>query len=245
MTPALTQILIRDREGEEWHLLGENKTRVIFERGVFFVRASIDHFSQSCLARTVQTYAAWDEHVVTWPTNHPGEREIEFVNATDMPLVFLVLPTTWSNRAIREVAAGIAVEGCEAKFAVSRASEQGLLEDATDPQVFQVPRRCVDGVPRAGEVCPFETCSLPERIGSQAKVALITIDDTAVAVWYYRIVNHRTRVTVLPGQFSNGMVPTLGRHDRRELTQDCLLNIALMALVRGLQWPGKRGSPVT
>lgn len=212
---------------------------------MFFVRASIDHFSQGCLAKTIQPESAYHEETAIWPFR-PGKRELEFVNTTDRPLVFLVMPTSWSNKATHAVAMGLAWEGLEAHVAISRAIEQSILAEATHPQILQVPCNKRKGDPRAGQICPYATCRLAKSTGNEARVALITADSQTVAVWDYRIVRHKTRLAILPGQFSEGMIPILGEHKRDELAKGalCLMDVALMATVKGLRL-SKTHAPVS
>ena len=189
--------------------------------------------------------SAYEDLFVTWP-RRPGKKELDFVNATDRALIILVLPTTWSNKAVQSVAAGVAMEHLGAHVAISNAVEQSILEEATQPQVFQVPCSRQNEPLQPGQKCPSSSCRLADSTGYEARVALITTEDNTVAVWNYRIVGHKTRVVILPGQFSEGMVPTLGRHTCDDLVQGsmCIMNIALMALAKSLQRNG-RNAPVS
>ena len=177
--------------------------KVLYEEGVFFIRASIDHFSQGCLAKNINPHSSIHIETVTWP-KRPGRKEIEFVNATRRALTFLVLPTTWSQKAIQSVATGVAVEGLSANMAISRVVEQAILGAATDPQIFQIPALKPNKLAIAGQECPYETCRLTNNTGSEARVVLITVEDRTVSVWNYRNVGCRTRVAILPGQFKTG-----------------------------------------
>lgn len=203
---------------------------------MFFVRASVNHFSRWCLARSINLESAYEDQIVTWPWR-PGRKELEFVNATDRTLTFLVLPTTWSNKAVVAIATGLTVEKVGAHLAIEKAVEQSILEEATHPQVFQVPCTKKERPLRAGEMCPSSSCRLANSTGNQARAALITMDGSSVAVWNYRIIHHRTRVVILPGQFSDGMFPTLGRHKLVDLEQGsiCFMDIALTAMAKSLQ----------
>lgn len=203
---------------------------------MFFLRTSVSHFSQWCLGRSINPQSPYDDQVVTWP-RRPGRKEMEFVNATDRTLLFLVLPTTWTNGAVNSIATGLNVENMGMHLAISKAIEQSILEEATQPQVFQVKCPDMKGPLRAGQMCPTCTCWLSESTGYEARVAMMTIDGPFVAVWNYRIIRHRTRVVVLPGQFSDGMIPLLGRHKYDDLGQGsmCPLNIALAAMAKSFQ----------
>ena len=211
------------------------------------MRARIDHFSQGCLAKKIQLENAIHEELVTWPSWAPPKKnQLGFVNVTNKPLIFLVLPTSWSNQAILSVAMGLAFEGLEASVAISKAVQKSILSEATHPQVLQVPCTQKKGSPKVGQVFPSATCTLPKVTGSEARVALITANSDTVEVWDYRIVQHRTWVWVLPGQFSEGMIPLLGRHHRRELAREefCLMNVALVATAKGLQ-PANENVPIS
>lgn len=211
---------------------------------MFFVRAKIDHFSQGCLAKRISLESARYEEVA-WLGWRPHKKQVEFVNATDRPLIFLVLPTTWSNSTIKSVGISIAY-GVELESAISRASENSILHEATDPQLLQIPgsSTAVTGL-RAGQACPFTICTLPKKTGAEARVALITADHKTVRVWDYRVVKHRTRMVVLPRQFSGGMVPLFGTYNRDELPKKVsLTSIVLVAIAKDLQAYGQR-SPVS
>lgn len=239
----------REEAGTPWKPVGEDNTDVLHECGIFFMRARVDHFSQWCLVKKIQLENAIYEHLVTWPSwAPPRKRQVGFVNVTDRPLILLVLPTSWSNRAIVSVATGVAFEGLEANVAISRAVQQSILTEATQPQVLQVPCTQRQGDPRVGQDFPHSVCSLPKVTGTDARVALITANADTVDVWDYRIVQQRTWVWVLPGQFSAGMLPLLGTHRRNDLTRGamCLMNIALMATAKGLQpTAGAPGSTIS
>lgn len=202
------------------------------------MRAQVDHFSQRCLAKKIQLESAIHEEPVTWPSwAPPKKKQLGFVNATDRPLIFLVLPTSWSKQAILSVAMGVGFEGVEASVAISRAVEQSILTEATQPQVLQVPCTKSKGGPKVGQPFPIAMCNLPRVTGGDARVALISANNETVDVWDYRIVQQRTWVWVLPGQFSEGMLPLLGTHRRQDLALEgmCLMNVALMATAKGLQ----------
>ena len=125
---------------------------VLYEEGVFFIRASIDHFSQGCLAKKINPHSSIHVETVTWP-KRPGRKEIEFVNATTRALMFLVLPTSWSQKAIQSVEMGVEVEGFSVNLAISRVVSQGILEEATDPQLFQIPALELNEPLKAGQMC--------------------------------------------------------------------------------------------
>lgn len=214
---------------------------------MFFIRARIDHFSKWCLVKKIQLENAIYENPVTWPSwAPPTKRQLGFVNATSRPLIFLVLPTSWTHQAILSVATGVAIEGLEVNVAVSKAAAQSILPEATHPQVLQVPCTKREGDPRVGQSFPYRMCNLPKVTGSDARVALITTDSDRVQVWDYQIFQQRTWVWVLPGQFSEGMVPLLGTHVRDDLAPGatCLLNVALMATAKGLE-PIRSTAPIS
>lgn len=184
---------------------------MVSDGGVLYMRAEVHHFSKGCLAKNILADNAIEiERVTLGP---PSNRQVEFINATRKALTFLVLPTSWEYNAIKSFAVGLGVEGiAEANASVHRAINQGVLKETTAPQVLQVPPRCSPGDPRGGEKCPSDMCDLREKGGDEATVALVTVEDGTVSVWFTRNVKHKTRLMVLPGQFSETMVPLLGRH---------------------------------
>lgn len=194
------QVLWRAESHVEWKLLGDDKVTVVHEDGKFFFRASIDHFSQGCLAKNVDMNSPYYEEVESSWFRTPKKRQVEFMNATERTLVFLVLPTSSSISGIRSVKAALAAYGAGMNVEVRKAFEKRLFPAATDAQVLQLP-----GWSSQDEPLPHITCSFSSRTGCEARVMLITTDDSTVHVWDSRIVKGRTRVTVLPGQFSNGM----------------------------------------
>lgn len=210
---------------------------------MFFFRAKIDHFSQGCLAKRISLESAGYEEVA-WLGWRPHRKEVEFINATDRPLIFLVLPTSWSHSKINRVAITIA---SKLKGELSKSGEKAILHEAMDPQLFQIPcsSKAAAGL-KAGQMCPFRTCTLSEKTGAEARVALITANSETVTVWEYRVVKQRTRMVVLPRQFSEGMLPLLGTHNRDELPKGitCLKSIALMTIAKCMQASGQR-SPVS
>lgn len=178
---------------------------------MFCLRAKFGHFTEGCLARNILL----DNAVQTEMSKigRPRKKQLEFINATNKTLTFLVLPTTWSNKAIKSLAVSVGVEEiAEAKASVERAIEQAVLTEAMEPQVLQIPPMNRQGNPKGGEQCTWDVCDLPASGGGDARVALVTVENATVSVWFSRIVKERTRLMVLPGQFSAGMNPQLGKH---------------------------------
>lgn len=206
-----TQVLQREQSGDPWNILSDKETTVVREGRVVYLRARINHFSEGCLAKDVLLNNAVEtERTIL---ERPKKKQLEFINATKKTLTFLVLPTTWSNTAIKSFAIGLGVEGiAEANASIDRAIEQAVLTEAMAPQVIQIPLRNKEGNPKAGERCPSDMCDLPQIGGGEARVALVTVENETVSVWFSRIVKERTRLMVLPGQFSAGMKPQLGQH---------------------------------
>lgn len=67
----------------------------------------------------------------------------------------------------------------------------------------------------------------------------MTGDGTLISVWDYRIVKQRTRVTVLPGRFGEGMSPQLGEHPTDGLGEqgkNSRVRVALSAVKQHLSW---------
>lgn len=205
----LTQVLQREQSGDPWNRL---ETTVVRDGGVFYMRAEVHHFSEGCLAKNILVDSAIVTEGVTF--GRPGKKQVEFINATRKTLTFIVVPTSWSDSAIKSFAVGLGVEGiAEVKASVQRELNQGVLEQTMAPQVLQLPQRRRLGDPEGGERCPSDMCDLREKGGHEATVALVTVEDTTVSVWLIRNVKQKTRLMVLPGQFSEGMQPLLGRHE--------------------------------
>lgn len=242
------QVLWRDDSSSPWHSLGADKTLVLFENGKFFVRALVDHFSQGCLAKNIQPGSPYHEEVVSGFWGSPKKGQLEFVNATSRPLIFLVMPTSVSNTALHSFDAGVSVAEGGAHISMQKAVNQSVLLEAINPQVLQVGPRSAgvsDGGPRAGERCPYATCSLSKWTGREARVALITVDGNLVSVWNSRIIKQRTRVIVLPGQFVQGMLPLLGVHGTDGLVggvESCV-KIAVSVVGKHLGWNTLQSAP--
>lgn len=206
-----TQILQREHNGDPWNILDDEETTVVHKDGEFFVRARFYHFSQGCLAKNILLDNAVETEQIR--IGRPKKKQLEFINASQKTLTFLVLPTTWSNQAIKSLAIGVGVEGVgNANACIDRAIEQAVLTEAMAPQVLQIPRRTTQEDPRGGDRCPSDICDLPNSGGREARVALVTVENKAVSVWFSRNVRERTRLMIMPGQFSAGMNPNLGRY---------------------------------
>lgn len=162
------QLLWRDGGGDPWKFIGEGNTDVLHDCGMLSIRPKMSHFSQGCLAKKIRLEnAIHEDTAVAWPSLAPPRKnQLGFVNATEKPLIFLVLPTCRSNPAILSVATGLAFDGLEASAAISRAVWQSILTEATHPQVLQVPCTKKKGNPTVGQVSPFATCTLAKVTGS-------------------------------------------------------------------------------
>ena len=215
-TTDTVQVLRRQSEEDVWELLEDDKLIIFEEDGAFFLRASINHFSQGCLGKNLYNASGYYDEKCKWPYR-PRNKEIEFVNATGRVLSFLVQPTTVSLSFRTKLAAGVGIQGVSANATTEKAKKEYILDQATQPQVLQVIRNETLQEPlQAGQRCPFMTFQLPECTGNEARVALMTTGPEQAAdfveVWDSRIVKHKTRVVILPNRFSPGMIPTLGRH---------------------------------
>lgn len=181
----------------------------------------------------------YHDEVVSSFWKSPKTGELEFVNATSRPLAFLILPTSCSNKAFCDLDAGFTFLDSGVNMAVNRAIHQTVFSSTTSPQVVEIGRRTAEGAPRPGERCPYVTFSLPPQTGSVVGVSLMTGDGTLISVWDYRIVKQRTRVTVLPGRFGEGMSPQLGEHSTDGLDQqggNSRVRAALSAVKQHLSW---------
>lgn len=242
-----TQVLWRDDSSTPWSLLEQGNTSILHENDKFFIRVSVDHFSQGCLAKGIQVDSPYHDEVVSGFWNSPKNRQLEFVNATCRPLAFLILPTSLSNTAVHSLNAGVAFLEAGAHAGGTRALHQAVFSSTTSPQVVELGRRTAQGTPQPGERCPYVTFSLPPRTGRVAGVSLITGDGMLISVWDYRIVKHRTRVTVLPGKFGDGMSPQLGEHRVEGLAQGgtSRARVALSAVKQHLEWQQEMGPAST
>lgn len=208
---TVTQVLHREKTSDPWIPLGHGETSVVFEGGLLYMRAQFDHFSEGCLAKSTLIENAYETEKVSY--GRPKQKQVEFVNATQKVLTFLVVPTSWSHSAITSFAIGVGVDGiAEANASVDRAIESQILAEAMAPQVFQIPRMRRQGDPQAGDRCTYCMCRLPESGGREARVALVTIENGTVSVWFSVLVRERERLVVLPGQFSSDLEPSLGQH---------------------------------
>ncbi|CAM9935835.1 unnamed protein product [Ectocarpus fasciculatus] len=206
------EVLQREGDGGSWDLIKDQDVSVVYDETcrAFFVRAKIHHFSQGCLARKLNLQnSSLDERVLF---GRPSKRELEFVNATNRSLTFLVLPTSCSQSACTSIVLGAEMAGIGANVEISRALKKAVLFAATECLVVTVPPRETEGHPTVGETCPFETCTLPRNTGNEARVILATIDETTISLWFSRILVERTRFAVLPNQFS-AKVPPVGQRE--------------------------------
>ncbi|CAM9527707.1 unnamed protein product [Ectocarpus sp. 4 AP-2014] len=201
------EVLKREEDGGPWTVARDEDVSVVYDEAcrAFFVRAKVHHFSQGCLARKLNLQNNGLNARVSF--GRPSKKELEFINATDKPLMFLVLPTSFSQKAITSIVLGAEIEGVGVNVAFDRALEQAILSAATECQVVSLAPRTRGGDPAAGEECPHAFCSLSRSAGSEAMVALVTVDGSTVFVWFSCIFWDRTRYTVLPAQFSAKMNP--------------------------------------
>lgn len=209
----------------------------------------MDRFFQACLGRKVKLGSPYHQEVMA--SGRPGKRELEFVNATGRALVLLVLPTSWSNKAVLKVARGMEAQGVEADAAIARAVEQSIHHyEPMNPILLNLGPRGGEGAAE-GQRCPSAECSLSGWADEEARVVLVTAEAGVIAVWDYRTVRERTRFVVLPGLFAEGTVPLLGWHDMGDLArQGCArscLGMALVAMAKGLAGTrdGLQQSPVS
>lgn len=133
------------------------------------------------------------------------------MNATDKQVVFLVLPTSYSDSSISSLVLGVEVPGGGANVAVERDVVKEVLKAATNCQAFTVPPKKTTGAdPTGGQRCPFKTCFLPRKGGSEARIALVTVDSQVVSVWLTQILPQRTRLVVLPRMFEGSPIGSRG-----------------------------------
>ncbi|CAM9271438.1 unnamed protein product [Ectocarpus sp. 12 AP-2014] len=169
------EVLKREEDGGPWTVARDEDLSVVYDEEcrAFFVRAKVHHFSQGCLARKLNLQNNGLNARVLF--GRPSKKELEFINATDKPLMFLVLPTSYSQKAITSIVLGAEIEGVGVNLAFDRALEQAILSAATECQVVSLAPRTRGGDPAAGEECPHAFCSLSRSAGSEAMVALVTV----------------------------------------------------------------------
>lgn len=229
-----SQVLWRENSAEPWQMIEQEKVDILHETGNFFVRARINHFSEGCLATSVDMQCSYYEEVVRWRQwGRPRRREFQVLNATDRAIIILALPTGFSNKIVGTFTVGVNSSMIGMNTNIRRAVDQAMLSEGASPQMFQLAVRDGPEPPRAGDKCPYEYCSLSEWTGNEAKVALITASDSTMEVWDYRIIKGGTRIAVLPKRFSPGMRPLLGNFRRCDLPEGLTdIEVALTAVGR-------------
>lgn len=233
------QILWCDEEGTPWYPLGDDKTEVGYDENGFFLRGKIGHFSRGCLAKSVDLQCAGHIDVVSF--GRPKPKEIEFLNATDRSVVFLVLPTSWTNSAIGSIDMGLkGGEYVGFNAAVSRAVQQAILKMGLAPAILELPPRESQDL-EGGQKCPFMPFYFPTWTGDSVRVALITVEGDRLKVWFSMELKERTRYAVLPRQFSS-CSPLLGDHPHG--AGETILQSALTALVKN-DLPAMDNEPVS
>lgn len=232
-------MLWRESSNSSWSPIEEENTRIVFEGGKYFVRASIDHFSQGCIAKNIDVRSTHHvEEVSGFFWRPPRRRQLEFVNATTRPLIFLVLPTSCSDRAPFLFHAGASFAEVGVDVEIREAVRQSIFSSAHCAQIMDVSPRTTHGDLQRGERCPYATCIMPDSAG-MVGVSLVTMKGTEISVWDYRVVHQRTRVTILPGRFANGMSPMIGiRH--LAPGQTSVVGAALGMLREWLEWSEQR-----
>lgn len=138
----------------------------------------------------------------------------------------------------------LTVQTLSLHLTIAKAIKLANIEETTHPQSFQVPSIEMDGPFGANNLCPSSVCRLAGSTGNQARVALIKVDSSSVSMWNYSIVHHRTCAWKLSRQFSEGMLPTLGRHICDDLAQGSvsLMTVALAAMANSESTPA---SPIS
>ena len=179
--------------------------------GASFYCARINHFSQGALGRKLNRQCAFQTKKLRMSS------ELEFLNATGRRLMFLVLPTSYSDGAVTSIALSLKAQGITGSLDVQRAVERGILKSAFDFQLVPVPAMSAATTSlEEGQECPFSTCTLPSAAGKEAKVALVTVDSAYVYVWFNKIMKKGTELVVLPPMF--GDYPE-GYATRREIAE--------------------------
>lgn len=196
------QVLWRNNVGEPWTLLASGVKRDRhFEQ--YFVHANIDHFSQGCLGKKLDLQNKTYTDVVK-RGRRPHAMELEFVNATDKNVIFLVLPTRYSMDAVTSLAVGVQVQGHGGNVEIERQVADALMSAATDCQAIVVHAKVNKGAtPKVRDRCPFEPCFLLAEGTSQARVALVTAEEGEVLVWVNQLYVEKTQLVILPRMFDD------------------------------------------
>lgn len=121
--------------------------------------------------------------------------------------MFLLLPTSYSQRAITSIVLGAEIEGVGVNLAFNRALEQVILSAATECQVVSLSPRTSGGDPAEGEECPHAFCSISRSAGNEARVALVMVEGTTVSVWFSCIFLGPDSLRSAPGSVCSGHEP--------------------------------------
>lgn len=221
-TDDTVQVLTKQSERDVWKLLQDDEITILEEDGTFFLRASINHFSKVSLGKDVGTSGIDLQNVKG--LSQPWSKEIQFVNATNKTLYFLVIPTITSVSYPTKIEAGLGTQVLNANVARDKRVEVNISPGATRPQCIPLPRNNNVGEtsPEAGVICPSLTVQLLACSRKQARVVLMTESgsekDRTLKVWDNRIINHRTRVTITQDFFLSVTTPMLGEYLLKEQT---------------------------
>lgn len=196
------QFFWRAEEDKEWepHEAGG----VVFDEvlGKFVFRAKVNHFCQGALGKKLDLQQIKLERKM-WGLERPHRGELEVINATHKNVAFLVVPTSYSDKAITSVALGVEVGGVGGwDVGVEQQVIQGILAAATDCQACFVPPIEAPEGPKAGQICPYNTFTLTEKGGKEARVAVLTVDNY-INMWFTLVFPHRMRLAVLPRMFAD------------------------------------------
>lgn len=197
------QFFWRAEEGEAWTV--QEGATTFYDEGLqkYLFQANISHFCQGCVGQKL--YDSNSSQVERVWHGAPFKRELEFVNATKKAIKLRVRPTRYEDSAISSLAAGVEAAGVAVNVSLKRENYKEILDAATDYQEFTVPPKTGDAQLQAGDLCPFETCTLVKKGGHQARVELITVDGHVESVWLDKIFGHRTRLVVLPRMFDGSV----------------------------------------
>ncbi|CAM9662392.1 unnamed protein product, partial [Sphacelaria rigidula] len=169
-------VLWREGSDSPWSPVEEERTGIVFEGGKCFVRASIDHFSHCCIAKNIDMrYTQHVEEVSGFHWKPPRTRQLEFVNATSRRLIFLVLPTSCSNRALFSFRAGASLAEIGVNAELRNAVRRSIFSSANRARIIDVGPRTTKVDLQRGERCPYATCIMPDAAG-MAGVSLITVE---------------------------------------------------------------------
>lgn len=138
-----SQVLWRKEDSDKWQLLGDERIEIIPERCSvndntlrFFLRAKVPHFSDWILAKSVYRNNPYHDECTWRRLEAPGKRQVGFANATDRPVIFVVVPTKSKTNDVKSAAAGVETAAGGVNASMELDPVQTILPAALQPQVL-------------------------------------------------------------------------------------------------------------